>query len=308
MTPVGHSKAALAATDADRPGPRPIRFHASRRDRLRAPFARALPALRGLAFVAAVAIVATMAVRAGRDVETRDFAWWPLPPAFGAAVAWWLLLARGWALLVSGHSGRRDVSAWCRTQALRYLPGGIWAPASRAVLVRGNVADKVSTVAAENVTALCAALSLAGVALAAARAFPWLLLALAIAAPPLASRLVAGRTRITPRRTLAATSSYLTGFFAYAFAAVLVQTAVSGVHEPLAVAGSAALAWSAGLVVVIAPGGLGVREFVYVAILSDTFPNAELVAAAVVLRLVTVFAELSVLVVAGRPTLEPGSR
>ncbi len=283
----------------------PIGRRGWRRQPSPAPLARVLPALRGLAFAAAVAIVVAMAVRAARDVDARDFAWWPLLPAFAAAVAWWLLLARGWALLLSGRSRRRDISTWCRTQALRYLPGGIWAPASRAVIVRGSVLDKVSTVAAENVTALCAALAIGGVALAAAGDLRWLPLALVIAAPWLASGVVAARSRITRQRTLAATASYVAGFIGYGLAAVLVQTAVSGLDEPLAVAGSAALAWSAGLVVVIAPSGLVVREFVYVAILSAMFPNSELVAAAVMLRVVTVLAELAVLLVAGRPTLQP---
>ncbi|MDQ3859169.1 MAG: hypothetical protein M3327_12120 [Actinomycetota bacterium] len=304
MTPVRYSKAALAATETDDPAPR-IGRRGWRWEPSPAPLARVLPALRGLAFAAAVAIVVTMAVRAARDVDARDLVWWPLLPAFAAAVAWWLLLARGWTLLLSGRSRRRDISTWCRTQALRYLPGGIWAPASRAVIVRGSLVDKVATVAAENVTALCAALSIGGVALAAAGDLRWLPLALVIAAPRLASGLVATRTRITPQRTVTATACYVTGFIAYALAAVLVQTAVSGLEEPLAVAGSAALAWGAGLVVVIAPSGLVVREFVYVALLSATFPNSELVAAAVILRVVTVLAELAVLLVAGRPTLQP---
>ncbi len=282
-----------------------MNLRGSRGERTRTALAQALPALRALAFLVAVAIVVTMAVRAGRELAVHDFVWWPLLPAFAAALAWWLLLARGWAVLVSGRSRRRDVSTWCRTQALRYLPGGIWAPTARVVIVRGSWLDKLSTVAAENVAALCAALAIGGVALAGAGDLRWLPLALVIAAPPLASQIVARRTRIAPRRTLAATSSYLAGFVAYAFAAVLVQTAVSGLEEPLAVAGSAAVAWSVGLLVVIAPSGLAVREFVYVAILGDTLPSSALVAAAIMLRVVTVLAELAVLVVAGRPTLQP---
>jgi uncharacterized membrane protein YbhN (UPF0104 family) len=93
---------------------------------------------------------------------------------------------------------------------------------------------------------------------------------------------------------------YAAGFLAYAAAAVLAQTAVSGWEDPLAVAGAAAVAWGAGLVVVIAPGGLGVRELVYVALLAGTVPSAEAGVAAVTLRLVTVAAELAVLLVAGR--------
>jgi hypothetical protein len=286
-------------TDGERPPPLP----SGRWDRRRARLSRALPVLRALGFLGAVAIVVIMAVLAQGEVRAHELAAWPLLPAFAAAVAWWLLLARGWAVLVSGRARRPDVAAWCRTQALRYLPGGIWAPASRAVIVRGTVVDKLSTVGAENALALCAALAIAGATLAGAGDLRWLPLVLVLAAPPVAARLVARRTRITPRRTLAAAPGYLTGFGAYAVAAVFVQSAVSGLDEPLAVAGSALVAWSAGLVVVIAPGGLGVRELVYVALLADTLPDTDLVAAAVLLRVVTILAELAVLMVAGRPTL-----
>lgn len=284
--------------------PGPIDLPAPRWERVWASVSRAGAALRILGFVAAVAIVATMAARGWRDVNVRDVAWWLLGPTFAAAVAWWLLLARGWALVSTGHSRRPEIGTWCRTQALRYLPGGIWAPVSRAVIVRGSLLDKLSTVGAESSIALCAALAVGGLGLAAAGHPRWLPLVVAIVVPFLAARLVASRTRITPRRTARATPNYLAGFLAYALAGALAQAAVSGLEQPFAVAGSAAIAWSAGLVVVIAPSGLGVRELVYVAMLSATFPDGELVGAAILLRLVTILAELAVLVVAGRPTLQ----
>jgi glycosyltransferase 2 family protein len=123
----------------------------------------------------------------------------------------------------------------------------------------------------------------------------------------LASRFLVGRTRVDPARTVVATRNYLLAFGAYAVSAVLVQTAVSGPHDPLAVAGAAALAWGAGLVIVIAPGGIGVREAVYVALLAGTLPTAEVAAAAVAMRVMAVVAELLVLVAAGRPTPEPAA-
>lgn len=263
--------------------------------------ARSLPALRALGFVASIVIVVAVTARAVQEVDLSELAWWPLPPAFAATVVWWLALARGWALLSTGHARRGDIGTWCRTQSLRYLPGGIWAPASRVAIVRGSWLDRLSTVAAENLIALCAALALGGLALGLSGRLPWAVLVLAIAAPALGSRLLAARTRLGPARTLRATGNYLAGFVAYALAAVLVQVAVSGLHEPLAVAGAAAVAWGAGLVVVIAPGGIGVRELAYVALLSSTLPKAELAAGAVALRVVAVIAELAVLLAAARP-------
>jgi uncharacterized membrane protein YbhN (UPF0104 family) len=264
-----------------------------------------LPLLRVLGFAGAVAIVAYMGVRAAREVHPHDLTWWPLPLALLGAATWWVLLARGWALVLQGRSSRRDISAWCRTQALRFLPGGFWAPASRATIVNGSALDKVSTVAAENVLALCAAVTIGGLGLGLSGK-PWFLgLAPAIAAPLVASRYLQAHTRVAPARTLRATGNYVTAFVAYGAAAILAQYAVSGSGHPLAVAGAAGIAWAAGLVVVFAPSGVGVREVVYVALLAGMLPKAELAAAAVTMRLIMIVAELAVLVIAGRPPRAP---
>lgn len=267
----------------------------------RSALARAVPILRVLGFVAAFAIVLYVATRAVGDVDLSELAWWPLAPAFAATLVWWLLLARGWAVLSTGEARRGDISTWCRTQSLRYLPGGIWAPASRVAIIRGSWFDRLATVAAENVISLCAALAVGGLFLGLSGEFPWLALVLCFGIPVLAARFFADRTRIDPARALTVSGNYAIGFVAYSVAAVLVQIAVSGVHDPLAVAGAATLAWSLGLVVVIAPGGVGVREAAYVALLSSTLPTGELAAAAVAMRVIAVIAELTILLAAGRP-------
>ena len=273
----------------------------ARRARASALGARLLPALRVLGFVAAVAIVAAMAVRAARGLEVDDVVWWPLALALPAAAAWWLLQGHGWALLVGGGSARRYLSVWTRTQALRYLPGGIWAPASRATIVSGSILDRVATAAADQVIALAAATALGSLALAARGDLRWLRLVVLFAVPVIGSRFTRPRTRIRPARTLRVSWNFLAAFALYALAAVLVQSAVSGLADPLAVAGAACLAWSAGFVVVVTPSGLGVREVVYAALLAGVFPAAELAAGALVLRVVTIVAELVVLLVVGRP-------
>jgi hypothetical protein len=245
-----------------------------------------------------------MAVKAVEDVEFSKLTWGLLVPALVAAGVWWVGLARGWALLVRGHSTRTDISLWCRTQTLRYLPGGLWAPASRVAAVKGKAQDRVGTVAAENIIALCAAVAIGGLTLGLSGRLYWLPLVLAGAVPLVAARLTLGRTRVAPDRALTGTWNYLAAFAAYAVAAVLVQAAVSGWHDILAVAGAAAIAWGVGLVVIIAPSGVGVREVVYVWLLSGAFTRADLTAGAVTLRVVTIVAELGVLVVAGRPPAE----
>jgi hypothetical protein len=263
-----------------------------------APF---LPALRLAGFALAVALVAAMAVLAARSVNFESVTWWPLAPALVASIVWWVLLARGWAILASGRANRHDVGVWCRTQVLRYLPGGIWAPTSRVVLVGGSAVDRLATVAAENVVSLCAALAVGGVAFAASGRPAWAALALAAAVPPAAARLARSRTRLDPARVRRATANGLAAFACYVPAAVLVQAAVSGWHRPLAVAGAAAIAWAAGLVVVFTPSGLGAREVAYVGLLAPMFTRGDLAAAAVVMRATTIAAELLVLLAAGRP-------
>lgn len=264
---------------------------------------RLLPAARLLGFVGAVAILVFMVARAAADLDLGAVAWWPLPLAFVGAVVWWLLGARGWSILLTGRSSRQDMSMWCRTQALRYLPGGIWAPASRAVAISGAVVDRISTVAMDNVIALCAALTIGSLALTANGDLRWLSLAIVIGAPYLTSRLLGSRIRAGTSRTLHATWNYLAAFAAYSFAAVLVQAAVSGLDRPLAVAGAAAIAWSAGFAVVITPSGVGVRELVYVGLLSSAFPTAEAAAAALTMRVLTTVAELVVLFLVAGPAL-----
>jgi hypothetical protein len=261
-----------------------------------------VPVIRAAGFVVAVGIVVLMGVGAAGDVDLSRLTWWPLAVAVVAAGAWWILLGRGWVLLLDGRLHRSAFSSWCRTQALRYLPGGIWAPVSRGAIMHGSSLDRLATVGAENVVSLCAALALAGIALAAAGKLEWTPLVLAAAVPVLAARFTAGRTRIDRPRTRRATGNYLVAFAGYMVAAVLVQGAISGWHDLGAVAGAACLSWAAGLVVVVAPSGVGAREWVYVELLKGPLGHADLVAGALTLRVVTIVAELAVLLYAGRPS------
>ena len=260
-----------------------------------------VPVIRAVGFFVAVGIVIAMGVGAAGDVHLDQMAWWPLPLGVLAAGAWWVLLGRGWVLLLAGGLNKPDFSSWCRTQALRYLPGGIWAPVSRGAIMHGSSLDRLATVAAENVVSLCAALALAGVALAVAGKPEWSPLVLAAAAPVIAARFTASRSRITPARARSSTVNYLIAFVGYMVAAVLVQGAISGWHDLATIAGAACLSWAAGLVVVVAPSGVGAREWVYVELLKGPFAHADLVAGALTLRVVTIVAELAVLIVAGRP-------
>jgi hypothetical protein len=262
---------------------------------------RLVPAIRVLAGLGSIALVTLVALRAGRRVDFSNLTWWPLAPAVVAAAAWWLLLARGWAVLVSGRANRGDVRTWCRTQALRYLPGGIWAPVSRVAVAPGNAVDRLVTVGAENVVALCCALGVAGLAMTIGGRPAYAPAMLAPLLPWTSARLLGSRMRMPTPRVRGATVNDLIAFVLYAGCAVAVQASASGLQAMWQVAGAAALAWAAGLVVVLAPGGIGVREVAYVGLVGSALPSSELALGAVAMRLVMIGAELGVLLATAVP-------
>lgn len=252
---------------------------------------------RTLFYPVALALVAYMGYQAASQADIGNLRFAPLLLALPLALVWWLSLALGWSFLAGESTHREAMAAWCQTQVARYVPGGIWAVVTRAATVRGRLRDKAAAVTAENVTVLLVSVAV-GSAWATARDLRWLPLTLLVAAPVLVSRWLERRTRITRERVRRTSLTYAVGFGAYGVMNVLVQLAVSGSPgsaSPLYVAGAACLAWAVGLVVVIAPGGVGVREVVYVWLLSGLYPTHQLEAAAVVSRVVTVLAELLVL-------------
>ena len=266
---------------------------------------RVVAVMRMLFYPLALALVGYMGYRAARDTHLSDLHYWPLAGALLAALVWWVALALGWSALVAEGDPRPAAASWCRTQVARYVPGGFWQLIARATTVTGGVRDKLTAVTAENVIVLLVSLAIGG-AWAGVHDWRFIPLALLIAAPLLASRWLERRTKITRRRVRRTSATYAVGYLAYGVMGVLVQVAVSGVRSPtypLYVAGATCVAWAVGLVVVFAPGGVGVRELVYIAMLSGLYPPSELEAAAVTSRLVTVVAELLVLAYITRPQL-----
>lgn len=264
---------------------------------------RVVRTCRAIVYPLALAIVGYMAYRAIRETDFSTLRYGPMGAALGLALVWWLALAAGWASLVED---RGALVTWCRTQVARYLPGAIWALVTRASTVKGRIRHKLAAVVAENLTVLFVSLGVGGLfaGLADVRWLPLTLLGIVplVAAGRLARH--AGLTAGAIRRT---TLIYLVGYLAYGGFSVLVQWSISGaldMHEALYVAGASCFAWAAGLVVVFAPGGVGVREVGYVWLLSHLLPRDQLQAGAVASRMMTVVAELLVLTVASRRALE----
>jgi hypothetical protein len=251
----------------------------------------------------ALALVGYFTYRAATKIDLSTVRVWALVLAYVAALVWWVALAFGWSALITERIHRLPVEQWCKTQVTRYLPGGIWAPITRATTVQGRVRDKVTAVAAENVIVLSVAIGI-GALWATVHNPAWLPLALLVVVPALCGRWLERRTKVTRAGVIRSTGSYTVGYVAYGIAGILTQLAVSGIRDPtypLYVAGAACVAWAAGLVVVFAPGGVGVREVVYVWTLRNLYPRAELQAAAITSRLVTILAELTVLALVSVP-------
>jgi hypothetical protein len=271
---------------------------------LRGRVPRLVAVLRVVYYPAAVALVAWMGIDAARGLE-QQVNWAAVAGSILAAVLWWLAQAYSWANLVSERFEHDQVGRWCRTQVTRYLPGGIWAPLARSTLVHGRIRDKLAAVTVEGVIQLCLALAVGALWMIFRQ--PRFLPMAVLAFLPLA---LAGwlqrRTQVSRRGIVRASLVAGAGWVAYGVAAVLAQVAVTGVQDhiyPLYVAGAACVAWAVGLVAVFAPSGVGVREVVYVWFLSGLYPRPELQGASVLQRLVTIAAELAVLIAIGLPWL-----
>jgi hypothetical protein len=269
--------------------------------RERAP--RVVAVLRIVYLPLALLLVGYIGYDAASKVDLANIRVWPMVLGYLVALVWWTALACGWSTLITERVQLPQVRAWCTTQVARYLPGGFWAPLARATTVHGRVRDKAAAVAAENVIVLAAAIGVGALWLT-VHDPAWLPLAVVVVLPVLGARWLERRTKVTRTGVVRTTGIYALGYVAYGVTGVLTQLSVSGIRHPtypLFVAGAACAAWAVGLVVVFAPGGIGVREVVYVWMLRHYYPRADLQAAAVSSRLVTVLAELTVLALVSVP-------
>jgi glycosyltransferase 2 family protein len=310
--PAGTAGQAVKA--AERPGPdapapgRVLAWHGramrawSLVDAVRRRVPRLVAVLRVVYYPAAIALVAWMGVDAARGLE-QQVNWVAVAGCLVAALVWWLTQAYSWANLVSERFDHDQVGRWCRTQVTRYLPGGIWAPLARSTLVHGRVRDKLAAVSAEGLIQLCLALAVGGLWMI-IRQPRFLPLAVLGVVPLALAGWLQRRTKVSRRGIVRASAVAAVGWVAYGVSAVLAQVAITGVVDdiyPLYVAGAACVAWAVGLVAVFAPSGVGVREVVYVWFLSSLYPRADLQGASVLQRLVTIAAELAVLIAIGLP-------
>jgi uncharacterized membrane protein YbhN (UPF0104 family) len=234
-----------------------------------------------------------------------DDANWPLL-ALALAVSALAMAAYGavWSLTLralGSEPPRGLLVCFFAGQLGKYLPGGAWQYVGRAALARRlGVPFQSAAVSllGEAVCSLIAAALVASFLLTDDGGLAYSLVVLAAGGTTLfwASRLALVRRFVADRRSLgAAAGSYLAVFVAFGLAFWLTADALYDVAAsdlPWYI-GAYAAAWAAGFVVVFAPGGLGVREAVLVALLRGRLGESEAIVLAAASRIAFTLVDLA---------------
>lgn len=291
---------------------------------------------RRLVHVAGVAIGVAGLVFIGVRIH-RD--WHEITDTLHDARVPWLLVAvacglgamaaigANWLALVDqggARASRRRGFAWFFTGQLgKYVPGGIWPVVGQAELAgRGGVERRRAYLATVSSMffQLLAALSVAAIA-GIVSPNHRRLLALALAAAVTAvlaivlvpafravlvritAKVTRGRVEVPGGRLVARfTARHVPVWVLFALTNVAVHRALGGSGSlglTTDIVFASALAWAVGFVVVGVPGGIGVRESVFVALMSHRLGGALALSIAVTGRLVTIAVDLLGAVVAG---------
>jgi glycosyltransferase 2 family protein len=231
----------------------------------------------------------------GNHVDLANVDWLALAGSFVLATVGTAAGALIWLVILDGLGVKprlRWTGLFFQAQLGKYIPGSIWQYAGRAAVARANgipVGPVGVSLGVEFVAAAIAAGSMAGFLLG------WWG-ALIIAAVGVV--LVAGRrptqSRLPAFVTTTATLLYLpvwlllgTSFWLCARGLVAVP-----VHDLALYVGAFSVAWLAGLLAIYAPGGLGVREAVLVALLHGRIGAADALVVAAASRLMLILADV----------------
>jgi len=269
---------------------------------------RLLPTLRGLAFLGVVLVFAWLGLR-GRFDEVGDALRDTSLAGVGAGLLLVLvgLFATGllWLRLMACLDGALPLVDGLATfflgQLGKYIPGSVWSIGAQAELARRHTVDRRVTVAAGllflgyhvDTAVLLGALTL----LAGGLESPWpdwvswvaLVGALAGLGPGvvrLLGRRVAGReVRLGWVDTVVVVGLMAVAWTAYAIALVLLSPDLPW-GELAALGGAFAAAYAVGVVVVLAPAGVGAREAVFVLLLAPVTGVGPATALALLARVV----------------------
>ncbi|MDF5751182.1 lysylphosphatidylglycerol synthase domain-containing protein [Spongiactinospora sp. TRM90649] len=256
-----------------------------------------------------------------------ELSWWSIAGAYLAVLAGLLCMLAAWRSILRGLGTDLPVRQAARVmfvgQLGKYVPGSVWAYAAMMELGRDHACPPrrmFGSVSIAIVVSLGCALSVAAATLGTQGVFrqAWYLLALipliAVGLHPrvltwglnLALRIARREPldMVLPgRAVLVAVAWTTTGWLIYGVHLLLLAP---GAAYPLA-SGAYALAWATGIITVVVPAGIGVREGAMVIALAPTLAAPEALVAAAVSRVVFTVADVS-LAAAGWLAAQPLSR
>jgi hypothetical protein len=258
---------------------------------------RRVRVLAQLLLVAAAVFVA-LKVRSiwhGGDIELAHVDWVALAGSFVLAAAGTAAGALIWLVILDGLGVKprlRWAGLFFQAQLGKYIPGSVWQYAGRAAVARANgipVGPVGASLGVEFAASAVAAGSMAGFLLGWWGAL--ILVALAIALAPID---VIARDRRVTSTTIRATLLYLPVWLALGASFWLCARGLVGVpsRDLAFYVGAFAVAWLAGLLAIYAPGGLGVREAVLVALLHGRIGAADALVVAAGSRLMLILADV----------------
>lgn len=247
--------------------------------------------------------------------------WYSVAGAALAAAAGAGCFVLAWRELLADLGSRLPLAAAIRCafvgQLAKYLPGAVWSVAAQVELSKDHGVPRhrtASSVLAALAVSLCVGLATAAVALPltsapAARQYWWALAAtpliLICLCPPVLGRLlnlaltVVRQPRLERQPSAGGMAAVLAwtvlGWLLWGLQAWLLVRDVTGrgTHVLLISLGAYALAWSAGILIVVFPGGIGPRELALIAALAPVAPRGAALAIALVSRLVMTGSDLA---------------
>jgi uncharacterized membrane protein YbhN (UPF0104 family) len=247
--------------------------------------------------------------------------WSSVACAFVAAMAGAVCMMLAWRAILSDLGSRLPLSAATRisfvSQVAKYIPGAIWSYAAFIELGRDHqvpvrrsaTAVFISLAVALETGLLIGTIALPLASAGAARQYWWLLcltpvIALGLLPPVLGQVLDRGLT-LAKRQPLEQRPSLAGLLTAVGWSALgwalwgaqawfLVNDLTNGGTSVMLLSlGSYALAWSAGILVVVFPGGIGPRELAFIAALSPVMPRGAALVVAIMSRVVMTATDLA---------------
>jgi len=238
--------------------------------------------------------------------------------AAGMAGGWCMML--GWRTVLADLGSPLPLGTAARVsfvgQLGKYVPGAVWAPAAHVELghdagvprPRGVAAVAVSLALAVGAGLAVAALTLPWTSAHAVRHFWWVLAAAPVIAiglcPPALGRLIDRGLTLIARPPLERRPSWgglaralgwtALGWLAFGAQVWLLLAAMTGRGAAvlLLATGGYALAFSAGLLLVVFPNGIGAREIILIAVLAPVVPHGTALAVALAARLLATASDL----------------